>query len=326
MSASSSVHLFLRLGIVHILIHDVLHLCWMPRVWGVQKQQKKTRHLKDDLSHILYECFSQHVAGSLTWITTAVSTAPSPSLSFCSSKVPILFPLTLPFKFSQEEKTSLVFLYDLKKKKKKMQSRMTVSLSLYSNLPKRYFKALLAEKKMADTLRRRWGGLFRAPVVTNIAVSTLLFLLLPSLIAIVLSQTNKSKYFFPFLCLWCVDLRRCQRKKEKKTRTDMKQKHIKKDDVCAHFSIYFGHDNLYALSVQYRYNTNRDKHEMGSYIKVKNAPCSKSLIMSLSVKGLIAMSLLISCSLRGILNSFTQPHTLLLSSVRHSFNDYPDFR
>lgn len=179
---------------------------------------------------------------------------------------------------------------------------------------------------MADTLRRRWGGLFRAPVVTNIAVSTLLFLLLPSLIAIVLSQTNKSKYFFPFLCLWCVDLRRCQRKKEKKTRTDMKQKHIKKDDVCAHFSIYFGHDNLYALSVQYRYNTNRDKHEMGSYIKVKNAPCSKSLIMSLSVKGLIAMSLLISCSLRGILNSFTQPHTLLLSSIRHSFNDYPDFR
>lgn len=181
---------------------------------------------------------------------------------------------------------------------------------------------------MADTLRRRWGGLFRAPVVTNIAVSTLLFLLLPSLIAIVLSQTNKSKYFFPFLCLWCVDLRRCQReKKEKeKTRTDTKQKHIKKDDVCAHFSIYFGHDNLYALSVQYRYNTNRDKHEMGSYIKVKNAPCSKSLIMSLSVKGLIAMSLLISCSLRGILNSFTQPHTLLLSSIAHSFNDYPDFR
>lgn len=119
MSASSSVHLFLRLGIVHILIHDVLHLCWMPRVWGVQKQQKKTRHLKDDLSHILYECFSQHVAGSLTWITTAVSTAPSPSLSFCSSKVPILFPLTLPFKFSQEEKTSLVFLYDLKKKKRR---------------------------------------------------------------------------------------------------------------------------------------------------------------------------------------------------------------
>lgn len=242
MSASSSVHLFLRLGIVHILIHDVLHLCWMPRVWGVQKQQKKTRHLKDDLSHILYECFSQHVAGSLTWITTAVSTAPSPSLSFCSSKVPILFPLTLPFKFSQEEKTSLVFLYDLKKKKKKMQSRMTVSLSLYSNLPKRYFKALLAEKKMADTLRRRWGGLFRAPVVTNIAVSTLLFLLLPTLIAIVLSQTNKSKYFFPFLCLWCVDLRRCQRKKEKKreknTHRHETKTHKKGWRLCPFFDLF----------------------------------------------------------------------------------------
>lgn len=272
--------------------------------------------------------FSQHVAGSLTWITTAVSTAPSPSLSFCSSKVPILFPLTLPFKFLQEEKTSLVFLYDLKKKKKDAIQDDSLSLALLK-FAKEIFQSLIGwKKKMADTLRRRWGGLFRAPVVTNIAVSTLLFLLLPSLIAIVLSQTNKSKYFFPFLCLWCVDLRRCQReKKEKeKTRTDTKQKHIKKDDVCAHFSIYFGHDNLYALSVQYRYNTNRDKHEMGSYIKVKNAPCSKSLIMSLSVKGLIAMSLLISCSLRGILNSFTQPHTLLLSSIAHSFNVSPDFR
>ena len=65
---------------------------------------------------------------------------------------------------------------------------------------------------------------------------------------------------------------------------------------------------------------------MGSYIKVKNALCSKSLIMSLSVKGLIAMSLLIFRSLRGIFNSFTQPHTLLLSPIAHSFNDYPDFR
>lgn len=155
MSASSSVHLFLRLGIVHILIHDVLHLCWMPRVWGVQKQQKKTRHLKDDLSHILYECFSQHVAGSLTWITTAVSTAPSPSLSFCSSKVPILFPLTLPFKFSQEEKTSLVFLYDLKKKKKK-DAIQDDSLSLaLLKFAKEIFQSLIGWKKNGRHLKEK---------------------------------------------------------------------------------------------------------------------------------------------------------------------------
>ena len=174
-----------------------------------------------------------------------------------------------------------------------MQSRMTVSLSLslYSNLPKRYFRALLAKENGRHLNEKvRWA----VPCTgsNKHCCFHLLLLLLPSLIAIVLSQTNKSKYFFPFLCLWCIYLRPCRRKgkkKEKNKNTQTWNKTHKKDDVCAHFSIYFGHDNLYALSVQYRYNTNRDKHEMESYIKVKNAPCSKSLIMSLSVKGLIAM-------------------------------------
>ena len=119
-------------------------------------------------------------------------------------KVPILFPLTLPFKFLQEEKTSLVFLYDLKKEKKKKTIDAiqddSLSLSLYSNLPKRYFRALLAKENGRHLNEKvRWA----VPCTgsNKHCCFHLLLLLLPSLIAIVLSQTNKSKYFFPFLCL-----------------------------------------------------------------------------------------------------------------------------
>lgn len=55
--------------------------------------------------------FYQHVAGSLTWITTAVSTAPSPSVAQSANSVSS----HLAFSFLQEEKTLLVFLYEFEK-------------------------------------------------------------------------------------------------------------------------------------------------------------------------------------------------------------------
>lgn len=117
----------------------------------------------------------------------------------------------------------------------------------------------------------------------------------PPLIAIVLSQTNKSKYFFP-LCesvtFICNDVIEAQL-----FLTKWKQNKPKKK---IHLSIQFVHiyyfDNLYALSVQYRYNTNKDKSEKRTMKAIKerkkkyskrSAPKelrNKSMIISLSVK------------------------------------------
>lgn len=55
----------------------------------------KKRHSKYD-SHYVW-MFYQHVAGSLTWITTAVWTAPFSSLCFCSSKCQFCFLSHLTF-------------------------------------------------------------------------------------------------------------------------------------------------------------------------------------------------------------------------------------
>ncbi len=85
------------------------------QVWGVQKKTFKIWHI----SHNVW-MFSQHVAGSLTWITTAGSTAPSPSLSFCSSKCQFCF--LSPCLLSSARRETSIFVWS-----EKMTSRMTFS-------------------------------------------------------------------------------------------------------------------------------------------------------------------------------------------------------
>lgn len=162
---------------------NVFHLCWM--LGYVQKKTFKIWHI----SHIVW-MFYQHVAGSLTWITTAVWTAPSPSLCFCSSKCQFCFLSHLTFHVLARWKhvVSIFVLFE------KMQSKMTVF-----QIRPRCFKAFWLKKWQTSLETVRWAVLCSGS--NNIVVS-----MFPSLIAIVLSQTNKSKYFvfFPLLCLWCL--------------------------------------------------------------------------------------------------------------------------
>ena len=99
---------FLRLRIV---IHNLFYyICAECQSLGYTKKG----HSKIwQISHIVW-MFYQYVAGSLTWITTAVSTAPSPSLLCCSSKCQFSFPSLCLLSFAKE-KMQLVFLYSFKR-------------------------------------------------------------------------------------------------------------------------------------------------------------------------------------------------------------------
>lgn len=111
---------FLRLRIVHSLIHDAFY-CICAECPGSEVYKKK-RHSKIwHISHIVW-MFYQHVAGSLTWITTAVQTAASLSLSFCSSKCQFSFLSPCLLSSARRENVTSIFV-----RFEKMQSRMTVS-------------------------------------------------------------------------------------------------------------------------------------------------------------------------------------------------------
>lgn len=117
--------------------------------------------------------FDQPVAGSFNY--------------YCcnGSSLPVLLQLKVPNRsLARREHVATVFFYGLKDK---------TWLDGPLHLPNSSYESPLATSGRHH--ERRWGGLFRAPVVIIIGVS----IFLPSLIAIVLSQRNKSKYFFPLL-------------------------------------------------------------------------------------------------------------------------------
>lgn len=112
------MYLFYVLFIVSYIMY-LLHLCWMP---GSKVYEKKKTFKIGHIWHIVRILY-QHVAGSLTWITTAVSTAPSPSLSLCSSKCQFHFLLPCLLSSARRENIASIFVWVFEQ----MQSRMTVS-------------------------------------------------------------------------------------------------------------------------------------------------------------------------------------------------------
>lgn len=101
----------------YIKLHNSITIVLKPGS-EVYKKKDKLRHI----SHIVRMLY-QHVAGSLTWITTAVSTAPFPSLSFCSSKCQFCFLSPCLLSSARRENIASIFVQGFEK----MQSRMTIS-------------------------------------------------------------------------------------------------------------------------------------------------------------------------------------------------------
>lgn len=188
-----------------------------------------------------------------------------------------------------------------------------------SKICRRYYKAYWL-KWQTPLEKVRW--VCCAPVVTSLLFHSL------SLIAIVLSQTNKSKYFFPLrVCdtFICIDVEEVQF-----PITPHENITHKKSMKFLPIWFYFGQDNLYALSVQYGYNTNGTKVRNGhneNYIKVKkekwfetccpNELCNKSLIISLSVKDSSMENVLFMTELdfmqsKRHFNIFTQPKSIII--------------
>lgn len=127
------------------------------------------------------------------------------------SSLPPLYPPVAPsansvssflaFEVLQEEKTLLVFLY------REFEEDAIQDDSL-SNLPKRYFKAHWL-KWQTPLEKVRWVVLCTGSNIIAVSIH-------PSLTAVVLSKTNKSKYFSPScVCdiFICINVNKCKTNK-----------------------------------------------------------------------------------------------------------------